>query len=153
MVCLPDFCLLSKSSPTLYTIPGTWPVWVLLTRSLTFWTRAQPLELRSPATKTPNPPTIICRDLAGLGVIDPLLDLLDKGTEPGRKGAARALARMAEEPAVADKMAAPGERQRFTACAAFNHACCATACMAEKPAVADKMAVPGEHGGMAAGAS
>lgn len=62
-----------------------------------------------PCTPHSTPPL---SDLAAVGVIDPLLDLLEKGTDAGRKGAARALGRMAEDPAVAEKLYAPGKPYR-----------------------------------------
>jgi len=66
-----------------------------------------------PLTHAHPPACPYHRDLVAFGVIEPLLELLEKGKDAGRKGAARALARMGDEPMVADKMCSPGSLLRL----------------------------------------
>ena len=51
------------------------------------------------------------RDLAALGMLQPLLEVLQYGSSSGRKGAARSLATMANEPYVLQQLCKPGEGQ------------------------------------------
>ncbi len=53
-----------------------------------------------------------CSHLATAGgVLDPLVDLLEKGSDPGRSGAARTMARMSDDPSVLERLCKPGGAQ------------------------------------------